>query len=534
MSLKIPAKKAQARAHAARSLTPLDESPATQGVGISIVATGAPPPVTTPQYTFDLSTCTTTGATPCTANADGSRTYTIATPLVPIGTYVVQIATWDAAPVAGSFAAAHELSEGAATVSIAQVNSTVNVALNGIPASVVITPIPGQSHVITQGNGAYSLIGNSTTLWSVAALDHDGYIIAGDAQPMMTFTDSANALSVSSSSGSVYAIKALSAQPTAVTLAVTATAATAAGNVVATGGESILPMQEMWQTENGAGIFGFMLDPNNAQQGAYRPPGFGQFPNASDIITSTDNFGQLTQDADGNLWVEDLTTNKLVEYKAPVGSTPPQPTGVSIDISGITAGGVAADSNGYLYIVDSKRAMLLVYTINSLANPYTVSLNPGAASISVVPSGSGVPSGLPGTLVIGSGDGVDLYSNAVNGAPALIKSFPPAYGNGGGTYAAAVAPDTGTMWTMELDSSGTIIGLYSTASGPSITSLGISLGSWSDDAGYIAPAIADYAFTSDGTNGNSDEMYNYVSPSITHQASFSFNGSSSYGVLVEP
>ena len=89
------------------------------GFGVSLaLAPAAPANPRTPTYAFDLSTCTPTNN--CVQGADGSRTYTITTATVPVGSANIEIATWDAAPVSGDFNSANELSDGEATASISQ------------------------------------------------------------------------------------------------------------------------------------------------------------------------------------------------------------------------------------------------------------------------------------------------------------------------------------------------------------------------------------------------------------------------------
>lgn len=556
LALKVPAKTSQARAHAARSATPLFQSPAVLGVGMSFAqAPASPPPVNTPQAAFDLSTCSTTGTTTCTQNADGSRTYTVSSPLVALGTYTVVISTWDTAPVGNAFTTGNELSEGTASATVTGTNSAINVTLNGIPKSIVMTPIGGQTHVLDRTRpemappssspspspspSPAAPIGTTPTQWSIAALDADGYIIAGDGAPIITFNDPTNSISLSQSSPqtNVYTMKVTQAQPSPIPLSITATYAAQAGPATATTTAYVQPVQELWTTITGVGVSGYALDPNNG----YLPASIGCCPGpfaAVDGIATTDSLGAIAQDSNGNIWVADQTLNKIVEYTVGAGSVGMSPTGATIDTSAFTLMGLAADANGFLYGIDPKSASLYVWNVSGTPTlAYTVPLHgsPGnAQGVSVIPSGTGVASGLAGTIMVADANGIDFYTNAKNGAPTYINNAPDVY-LAGGTYSASVATDTGLLWTMEGSGGTTTMGVYSISAGPTVASLGASTGSATDEIGYFGAGIANYGYSSGGADAQQITRYDFTPPStLAYNYSYISAAANTYGLLIVP
>jgi hypothetical protein len=542
VTLKVPAKSAQLRAHAKKSLQPLYESPSTMGFGVNLaLAPSTPTNPQTPTFAFDLSTCTVSATVSCVQNSDGSRTYTVTTGTIPVGSYNVQIATWDAAPVSGSFAGANELSDGAATASISSTNTNLmGITLNGVPATVQAVPLAGQTHVIADNSGVgYDTIGNVQTQWVVTALDVDGNIIAGSGAPLISFNVPNNAFVVGATATSnVFSLTAALAESTQVSVGIGATGLGPSGVVSSPGSVAILPMQELWMTASATslgstdGIFGFQMMPNPTPAGSsqaigpvYGPPSQngGYVPDfATDVYTASgDSYGPIAQDDSGVLWVYDSTTNAIVSFTASNSSNALIPGSVSISTPGLDISALATDSNGFLYAIDESNNQLDVWKVvgatPSSTPTFTVNLtplSPAAEGLAIVPNNAAYPASTRGVVVVADNNGFDFYTNASGGTPAFIINSPIGF-NG---YSAAFAPDGATMWGLTSTSSPRV-DVYTVTPGPTLTQAGTTGAAHSED-GPMAVGIAQYGFAAQGDGGvyGQADQYLFSGGSVTSTA----------------
>lgn len=552
-TLKVPTVAKQLRPHVPNALRPLDQSPATLGLSVSIaLAPAAPQPVTSPNAAFNLDPAAC--ATPsCTTNADGSRTYTLTTATVPVGTYNVLIATWDAtpAPVGTPFTSTpvakvpmcacppvpQELSDAATVVNVTGPNTNINVTLNGVPASVVAVPLEGQSHVVPDGTGTYDIIGNVATQWSVAALDVDGYIIAGDGAPLITFNDATNSFVATNefAPSNLYAISAVAAQPSPVPITFNATGLGPSNVTVSSAGSvSVLPMQELWTTAAGMGLNGYRLTPPG-----YTPPvgpyGCCSGYTPTDQYASLDMYESVAQDSSGALWVYDASTNAILQFTQSFGATL-APTGTKISTTGLIISSLAGDANGFLYGIDSLSNDLVVWKVVGAAPSlqHTVPIsNTLAAGVSVAPTLAKLPAGIPGSVLVSDSAGVDFYTNASAGAPTYIApTVPdpvPASGPPLGLVAAAISPDSSTLWTSDTN--------YTTAySGfKSLTDVTLlAQGDPDDDQGNIAAGIGGYVFEAQGADSSDTIDSGYASGTSVYLSLEMFLGGITYGVCISP
>lgn len=551
-TLKVPAKSAQLRPHLRNKLAPNYLSPATLGVGFGIALSPASPPaVQNPTVAFDLSTCN--AASNCVANNDGSKTYTLVSPLVPTGTYNIEIATWDVSPTAGTFPAGtiHELSDALTSTAIAGANTNVNVTLNGIPINVVAAPIPGQIHAVPDANypifaGAYDIIGNVPTQWAVTALDNDGYIIAGDGAPSISFIDATNSFveAQTATPSNLYTITATTAQNAPITVTLSATGLGPSAVISENGSVSILPVQELWQTVSGTGatgqgIFGFAIYPHTEYWGSYFPlsaPNYSNFVATDMVSASTQNFEAIAQDSTGALSVYDSAAGQIDQYLIGTsGSQQPIASGTTISTAGKTIVAMAGDHNGFLYALDTNANAIDVYAITG-ASPtlkYTFDLvGPAGNDISIVPNVAGLPAGIAGSIVASTDQGIVFYTNASAGMPTQI-GLPLPGGISTFITRAAVSPDTGGLWTNEASE----LGYYTITSGPAIN-LVTSTSLYNNDNGPLRPAISDYLFSVGGTENYAATQYFYSTGNVTHDCCSSIgNGASSpdyLGLLVAP
>ena len=181
-------------------------------------------------------------------------------------------------------------------------------------------PLTGQTHVIADNSGAgYDIIGNTQTEWVVTALDADGNIIAGDGAPLFTLTvPGAAFVTGTTAMTNVYSITAAIAEPTQVSIGISATGLGPSGVTSSPGSVAILPMQELWMTASATlntssnGIFGFQLNPNPAVPGtggisgpAYGPPSEMAitYRSCNGYLHERRYYGPIAQDSSGVLWV---------------------------------------------------------------------------------------------------------------------------------------------------------------------------------------------------------------------------------------
>ena len=562
MTFKVPAKSAQLRPHMKRSLQPLYESPATVGAGISIaISPATPPPAQTPSFAFDLSSCTSMSTTPCVQNADGSRSYTLTTASESVGTYNIQIATWDVVPAFGAFPAGtlHELSDAATSAAISATNTTINVTLNGIPSTVIAQPLAGQTHVHidTSGSG-YDLIGNVPTQWAVTALDNDGYIIAGSGQPLFNYTINNNSVSVANTAqANIVAIAGVTAQASPVPLSIQAQGLGPSGVTSATNQVYITPLQELWVTAGPAGsgttgIFGYQLIPDPQPPSGdyvvspgYGPPGsccWNAFLPTDFLTTATENYGPIAQDSSGELWVYDAAANAgngaIVSFTASNSGGAPTAGSVTISTTGLDIGALAADANGYLYAIDEAANALDVWKVVG-ATPgstptFSVPITAGnAQGVAIIPNDGVYPSGTGGIVVVADANGFDFYTNASGGAPVFIVN--QSVGSNG--YSAGFASDSATMWGLTSTASPRV-DVYTVTAGPTIT-LQASTGAYYQNNGPVAVGIAGYAFIAQGQtlDGGQTDQYLFSGSAVNYQYVSIGPGNTSVdylGVVISP
>jgi hypothetical protein len=495
ITLKVPAAAKQLRPHIKGKLLPMNESPATQGVGISLaLAPATPPPVQTPNYAFDLSNC----ASNCVTNPDGSRTYTLTTGQVSVGTYTILIATWDQPPVSNHFNAGNELSDAQTSQAISTTNSAINVTLNGIPSSVNVSPVAGQTHVVLDAASVWNIIGNIGTQWNAVALDADGFIITGSGAPLFTFTDGTGSFTFTpTATQGTYTITAQQAQPSSVPVSVTATGLGPSGVVSAPSTLPMLPVQELWTAAGGgssfSGIYGYPLYPSNN----YLPQTAACCFNSTSVdsyINSASTLLDVAEDSSGALWAFDTTALKLEQFAISSSGGPLTPTGVALTGAGTISYGLAGDANGFLYSVDASNLYVFKVVGTTPALKYTVPLSAPPQAVAVVPSTPVIPAALRGAIVIGDTNGLDFYSNASTGAPTHLGMAGTEYG---GVVGVGIAPDDGTLWAEE-QTEGYELSIYSLTSATSVNFVNSTSINY---VGALAAGIADFAYA------GADSMY---------------------------
>lgn len=450
-NLKIPTKAKQVIGHI-HKLGRDYVSPATLGVGVNF-ATGATATFTgaqiaTPNLTFDLSTC----GTNCTANADGSKTYTLSAP-IPAGTYTFEITTWDSTAAGGTFSG-NQLSQTIVanqTVAAGSASTTINFTLNGIASAISLSPIPGQSHVEV-GSTGIAIIGNAPVSFVGNATDADGYIITGSGAPTMCLLDSSGTFNIATN-GNMFTVNALSSTPSnhSVTMLFEALPPAGSGFTTLSQNVSFSPTPELWVSQSAGTTTGMWGYPMN---GTTYTPG-----NSLDFIPSGGlNNSTMVVDTHGNLWV--TNNDALQGFSAAVGSTPPTLNATVITLPGgtnSTVQGTALDAAGLLWVADSSYPALqssgevLAYDpTNTTAPKYTLTAAASGSttmsapqSIAIAPAVSAIPSALQGTIFVASGTGLDVLTDT---GGVLTDKYPSVLA--AAESAVAIGPD-GTVWTFD-------------------------------------------------------------------------------------
>jgi hypothetical protein len=148
-------------------------SPATNGVDIFVYAH---PQSANPSAVAHLPTDVSPSSTACAPDPGGTRTCTVALPIVA-GTYDFTFVLYDAAPVTGSFASAKQLGAGSTTKTIVRnADNLVTVAVNGTIASLALTP----------GRQTFAVGAPKTLAIGITPLDADlDTILAGSTDPYL-------------------------------------------------------------------------------------------------------------------------------------------------------------------------------------------------------------------------------------------------------------------------------------------------------------------------------------------------------------
>lgn len=264
--LKVPPAAKQFHAH--RNVKRMYVSPSTLGVGIAYAvapATFSTAQLKTPQVAFDLTTC----GSGCTANSDGSKTYTLNAPIPgSVPQYSIQVDTWDSAPVSGTFSG-NMLSQqylASIAVPVGSASTSVTISLDAIPVSLAFTPVAGQSHVQPNAGG-WAIIGNAPVQFALNALDADGFTIASSdpGAPSMAINDSTHQFTFSPLTGNLYSVQAVSAASGTASVSLTATAPPLSGIAPYSTTAALTPVQEVWSSTTAggppAGLLGYPIYP---------------------------------------------------------------------------------------------------------------------------------------------------------------------------------------------------------------------------------------------------------------------------------
>ncbi len=283
----------------------------------------------------------------CTSNAStGQKTCAVNVSLIP-GTYSVAITTWDGAPNASNntFTSTQELSQ--TILPVVQVVAgagaalgNISASLDGIPANVAVTPLPGQSHVAQVGQ-AYEIVGMSPINFLVEPVDAAGNIIVGQgaptiALPTASHPDVALLQPFPSTIPSEITAQVVGWSPTVLSIPITVTPA---NGVTASPNASINieTIQELWTGMSDAGspiggIAGYALLPESSGAG-FAPPstGSGSAFNSTPIdeyigVPPTGLYADddVAVDPHGNLWAVDSYSSLVVieEFGVPTNSGP--------------------------------------------------------------------------------------------------------------------------------------------------------------------------------------------------------------------
>ncbi len=413
LSLHVPAPTQQVHVR-----SPKYVSPDTQYIGISYASgTNAAINVDSPNGGYlSVSSCPVTS---------GSALCTVSASLVP-GDYTVAITTWDAPPtVTGgvpTFNATGELSQTIlpAVQVVAGSGATlgnIGATLDGIPAKVAVTPLPGQTHVVQAGT-SYDVIGTTPVNFLVEPVDAAGNIIIGQGAPTVSLTSaSPNGIVVKTSSNpNEDSIRVVAWNSVPFTLTANAIPATGSGLTPPAGVTvSIIPVQELWTSSspqtggaNIGGIAGFALMPSSAGSG-YAPPssGSGTTLNSTPIDSALcftgcgaayyDSTLAINSNASsifpfGNLWSVTFSVSapQIVSFGLSNGteaidtnSTLPS---ISPSMPFLNAAyvGIASDAQGNLWAVDSYNNLLYEATASSSYAAVTSTSTLGLVSLAAV------------------------------------------------------------------------------------------------------------------------------------------------------
>lgn len=457
-SFKVPAKTAQVIRK--KLIGGKYVSPATLGVGISYSTTATTftaTQLTTPTIALDLSSCTGTAVSSCTTNpTDGSRLYTLLIPLPP-ASYAFEVVTWDCKPSGSPLTfGGNQLSNALTSVTVTAGGAppAPNFVLNAVPASLVLTPVPGQTHV--SGNAApYSITGNAAQQFFVNALDPDGFIITGLGAPTVSLSDATGSFTFAQNTSnpnvtnewSIEALRPALQNTNGVNVSLNATAPGATTPV--TSNVTIVPIPELWITESGTNVVSGY--PMKVTTGASPTVSVTAAP--TDSFTAGANAGPLVADNAGNIWVAQGTN--IQEFNAPVFSGPPTVNSNYFrDPCLGTPTGLALDANGYIVVVDPTCNGGDVSATNPAAlgkpayeiNSTTQTSLAGATSVSFAPSS--VPAALaplPNSLVVGATTGKPSIDILTTTTSSVTDAIPGESTPSGSMIAVGIGTD-GNLW----------------------------------------------------------------------------------------
>ena len=397
----------------------------------------------------------------CTSNAStGQKTCAVNVSLIP-GTYSVAITTWDGAPNASNtFAPTQELSQtilpvvqvvggAGATPSIGD----VSLALDAVPASIAVTPLPGQTHVTPFGT-TYDIVGTTPVNFLVEPIDAAGDIIIGQGSPNVALTGGAGTVVAPGPIPNEYNIRVVAWNSAPFTLTASATPVGGVLTPPVSVPVSILPVQELWtssspQTGGAAigGIAGFALMPSASGSG-YVPPstGSGSSFNSTPIDSALCSTSCGTEYYDATLAMTPVPSPLFPQgslWSVTYSTSPPQIVsfGLSNGAAAIDANltlpsispstpfhntlevGIAADAYGNLWAVDSYNSLLYEATASSSYAAITSTSTLGLVSLAAI-TAEDVQIPEQGPL---KGDLVLIAEPTSGSAQAEILAIPPPY-----------------------------------------------------------------------------------------------------------
>lgn len=339
VSIHIPARVPQEQAR-----KPAYVSPSTQGIAITVYpATATPPPL--PTTVASLAP----GSPACAGNADGSSTCTV-TVQAPIGNDDFIVTTYDQPP-AGVTPQGNVLSTDAIsfTVVYGQTNTVVGLVLNGVPASIVLSP---PNFLVPAGL-------TRTFTFNVDALDADGNYIIGPGN----YTNPI-ALTIAGDPNGTLSLSTNTIDgPATTTVTGTYNGGTLPGTATITA------------TATGASNSGAVVMVRNGGGGL--PPGsFTEFP----LAASSQPFSIVTG-ADGNLWFVETISNKIGRM-TPAGTL----TEFSIPTAASNPFGAADGADGNVWFTEAGKIGRI--TPGGVITEFTVSGNYSGGRITAGPDGN--------------------------------------------------------------------------------------------------------------------------------------------------
>ena len=356
--------------------------------------------------------------------------------------------------------------------------------LNGIPASIVFQPLPGQKHIQISSTGNDIIVGSGPTEWSANALDAAGYIITGSGAPVMAVSSNGDiAATVNTGLTNGFTVRAL-ASTLAGTTGVTVTAnGGSPSTILASTTVNLTTEQELWLSttagSNPQGLIGYALGGTN-----FEPPN----PSATDpldfvpLSSTAVNNQAFALDANGNLWVQQATNPyTLLEFaQQPGANAPAQVAGVGL-VPSSTANftGFAFDSSSNLYITEPGIGEVLAYASPYASpSPITGTSVTGATGVAVAPAALG---GLSDSVWVAGSNGIGAFTSYASGNHPIPLTGAP------GTASTVDGFDaSGNLWV--IDASGSLM-TYSVVGSPSSATLSPEL-----SLPYFVPSTFGYGY----------------------------------------
>jgi sugar lactone lactonase YvrE len=397
----IPARSATAAAR-----TPHYVSAATQSIVITLTTVNGATFTGTPA---SIASNLTTSNPACTGIP---LTCTVVAPAA-VGNDAFTVATYDAQQTSASPASPTGQLLSQATVTVAVAASQPNVApplvLNGVAASITLSPPAADPHILGTPSTRIQIIGNQPYTFTVNGRDADGNIIVDPGSPTFTMQSSSSAVVITPVAGgsNAYAVQARAYSASPVTLSVTGPNGTPTLTVTVT------TVQELWVANpynstitayagtpptriTADTISAGLLGPKSLAFDAHGVLWVANYANvtaysgttqiAADTITAGLSApSALTFDANGLLWVGDWPSGSPGSINAYSGAT--QVPGSTItNPQGLTSGlygprGLAFDASGNLWVgngggnvntvtVYAGATQLGASTITGLAGPF--------------------------------------------------------------------------------------------------------------------------------------------------------------------